>query len=325
MSIGVTVGKFNPPHLGHLYLIETAAAQVDRLYVLLGDRLDQTIPAQDRAAWLRDAAPDNATIMTTPDNLPEAAVPWAERALDLLPHQPDVAFTSEAYGPAWAEAMGARHVMVDVSRSALPITGTELRQDLAKHYRWLVPAARAALARHVTLVGAESTGKSTLTEALAAELRTVWIPEHGRWYWEGRRHLENRGWTTDEFRRIALCQQRLAADLARLADHSVVINDTDALVTSIWHQRYLGHIDAELERLAKSGLPDLYLVCAPDFAWVQDGTRESNGHRQAMHQRTLEAVAATGVPWLLLTGGPRTRLRTALGRIKDLRHFPPFI
>lgn len=49
--IGVTVGKVNPPHLGHLDLIETGAAQVDRLYVLLGDRPDQTIPAHHRSEW----------------------------------------------------------------------------------------------------------------------------------------------------------------------------------------------------------------------------------------------------------------------------------
>ena len=93
--IGVTVGKFNPPHLGHLHLIETAAAQVDQLFVLLGDRPDQTIPADRRKAWLEGASPTNVTILVTPDDLPLENEPWAGRTLDVLPDRPDLAFSSE--------------------------------------------------------------------------------------------------------------------------------------------------------------------------------------------------------------------------------------
>jgi nicotinamide riboside kinase len=75
--------------------------------------------------------------------------------------------------------------------------------DHGASFHWLVPAARAELARRVVLVGAESTGKSTLARALAEAFETVRVPEHGRWYWEGRRYLEDQTWTNEEFRRIA--------------------------------------------------------------------------------------------------------------------------
>ena len=55
------------------------------------------------------------------------------------------------------------------------------------------PAARDAIAADAD--------PETAWAALAAELETVWVPEHGRWYWEGRRHLIDQRWTTDEFRR----------------------------------------------------------------------------------------------------------------------------
>ncbi len=321
-GVGVVVGKFNPPHLGHLHLIEQGAAHVGRLYVLLCDRLDQSIAVDRREAWLRDAAPENVTVIVTPDDPPAANEPWAQRALDVLPERPDVAFTSEEWGPGWAELMGARHVMIDHGRESFPISGAELRADLRARFDWLVPAARADLAKRVVLVGAESTGKSTLAEALAQALGTVWVPEHGRWYWEGRRHLVDQSWTSDEFQRIARAQRRLEDDLARRAYQGVVIADTDALVTAVWHERYLGWSDDELDALAAEVCPDLYLVCAPDFEWVQDGTRESPAHRQAMHESVLRRTDASRAQVAVLSGSPDARLAEALSLIEPLTDFP---
>lgn len=321
--VGVAVGKFNPPHLGHAHLLTVGAARVDHLHVLLCDRPDQTLPAADRAAWLADALPDNVTVHVTPDDLPEANEPWATRALEVLPEPPDVAFTSEPWGPGWAQLMGADHVAVDNDRSTVPASGTALREDLTGNFHLLVPAARAALTRRVVCVGAESTGKTTLARGLAERLGTVWVPEHGRWYWEGRRYLADQSWDTSEFLRIARAQQALADDLARKAVGGMVVGDTDALVTAVWHRRYLGHDDDILDRLVETIRPDHYLVCAPDFAWVQDGTRESVAEREAMHADTLDRVQRSGVPFTVLTGGAAERLATAAAVCADATRGPP--
>jgi HTH-type transcriptional regulator, transcriptional repressor of NAD biosynthesis genes len=78
--VGVTVGKFNPPHLGHLHLVRTGASQVDTLYVLLCARPDQSIPAETRAEWLSDAAPENVIVLVTPDDLPWTSFPKDRRS-----------------------------------------------------------------------------------------------------------------------------------------------------------------------------------------------------------------------------------------------------
>jgi HTH-type transcriptional regulator, transcriptional repressor of NAD biosynthesis genes len=322
-TLGVTVGKFNPPHLGHVHLISTGARLVDRLVVLLCDRPDQTIPAVDRAAWLADACPDHVEVVITPDDLPTENGPWAARALELLPAPPDVAVTSEPWGPGWASLMGARHHPVDLDRAAFPTSGTALRADLGAGFEWLVPAARAALARRVVLAGAESTGKTTLAQGLAGALGTVWVPEYGRVYWEGRRHLRDQGWAVEEFVRIARGQQALERDLARRAARGVVIADTDALVTSVWLRRYLERSEPALDDLVAGSRPDLYLVCAPDFDWVQDGTRESIAFREQMHAETVDLARSTGARVEILTGSPDERLARALELVAPLTTFPP--
>lgn len=322
---GVAVGKFNPPHLGHLYLIEAAAARVERLFVLLCDRPGQSIPVEQRRRWLEEAAPVNVSVLVTPDDLPAANEPWARRALEVLPEPPDLAFTSEEWGPGWAALMGAEHVMVDLDRTVFPVSGTALRADLRANFEWLVPPARAGLARRVVVAGAESSGKSTMAEALAHELRTVWVPEHGRWYWEGRRHLVDQSWTSDEFVRIALAQWRLEADLARKASNGVVVADTDALVTAVWHERYLDRADPELDALAAGSVPDLYLVCRPDFDWVQDGTRESEANRADMQASMERRVLASGAEVAVLSGPQEQRLEDALVAIEAIAEFEELI
>jgi len=321
-TTGVVVGKFNPPHLGHVYLIQQASHRVERLYVILCDRQDQTLSAAQRREWLLDATPSNVRVLVTPDDLPPSNEPWARRALEILPEPPDVAFTSEDWGQGWAELMGAEHVLVDRHRNAFPISGTALRSDLGREFAWLVPAARQALARRVVLVGAESTGKTTMAGALAQLLKTVWVPEHGRWYWEGRRHLEDQSWSTDELRRIAVAQVRLEEDLARRATNGIVVADTDALVTAVWHERYLGTQDPVLERMATERPPALYLICSPDFPWIQDGTRESEQHRAKMHESTVARIQALGAKMGLLTGSHEQRLSTAMNHVMPLTQFP---
>ena len=319
--VGVTVGKFNPPHLGHRYLIEKAAAKVEHLFVLLCERTDQTIPAESRRRWLEDAVPTNVTVLVTPDDLPEENEPWAARTLDVLPVKPDFAFTSESYGDGWAALMGATHVQVDLKRVAYPFSATEIRSDLGAYFQCLIPAARADLSRRVVLIGAESTGKSVLAEALALELGTVWVPEYGRCYWEGRRHLGYQHWDTDEFHRIAMAQRQLENNLARLTVNGVVIADTDGLVTNVWHERYL-------ERVTPSFItpkPDLYLICSPDFPWQQDGTRESEQERQWMHERMLELAKKSGAAVEVLSGPHVERLSHALELIRPLTEFPAFL
>jgi NadR type nicotinamide-nucleotide adenylyltransferase len=324
-SIGVTIGKFNPPHLGHLYLIQQAASQVEQLFVVLCARAGQTISGEERLSWLQDAAPSNTTVIITSDDLAASSEPWARRVLDIVPVPPDLAFTSEAWGPEWAALMGAEHVLVDSARITFPISATKIRADLGSNFQWLVPAARIALARRVVLVGAESTGKSTMAESLARELGTVWVPEHGRWYWEGRRYLEDQSWTSDEFRRIAGAQHRLAEDLARRASRGVVVLDTDALVTAVWHERYLGCADRELEAILPKIAPDLYLVCCPDFEWVQDGTRESDLHRASMHEAICSRALASGRRVEMLRGSHEDRLARALDLVRPLSTFPKLL
>lgn len=323
MRLGVTVGKFYPFHRGHDHLLQSAKAQVERLVVVVGQRPGQGLPGALRAAWIREEHPD-VEVLLAEEDIPEAPEPWAARTLALLGgRRPSVAFTSEDYGPAWARAMGCAHVAIDPPRERFPVSGTALRADLGAQWAMLTPPAKAHFARRVVVLGVESSGTTTLAQALAERYATAWVPEYGRAYWEGRRYLTDaEEWSAGDFERIARGQLAAEADLARRAER-VLICDTDPLATGVWERIYRGPETPLQARLEGAPARDLYLLTTPDFPFVQDGTREREHLRSQAHAWFEEALRAQEVPWALVSGSPAARLAQACALIEPLLRFDP--
>lgn len=103
------------------------------------------------------------------------------------------------------------HILVDRDREAVPISGTLVRSNPLGCWDFLEPPVRAWYAKRICLVGAESTGKTTLAQMLAERYQTVWVPEYGREYSE-RKLAEDgeliREWMHDTFVAELTAQQR---------------------------------------------------------------------------------------------------------------------
>ena len=168
----------------------------------------------------------------------------------------------------------------------------------------------------VVILGAESTGKTTLAIALAEHYQTTWVPEFGRLYTEARRP---RGelWRSDEFTFIATEQVRMEDALARSANR-VLICDTDAFATAIWHERYLGQPSPAVLAVAAGRRYDLYILTDVDTPFVPDDIRDGESIRGWMHKRLQDELSLMRVPVLLLSGPHEQRLAAAIARIDSL-------
>jgi HTH-type transcriptional repressor of NAD biosynthesis genes len=315
---GLVIGKFYPPHRGHDYLIETAQAQVDALVVLVCEKQEQPIPGALRATWLREIHP-GVDVQIVPDILEDDdSAGWADYTRRWLGYTPDVVFTSEDYGDHYAHYLGCRHVQVDRERRHMPISGTAVRNHPLAHWAYLAPCVRAYFARRVCVLGAESTGTTTMAQALAVHYQTAWVEEYGRQYWvEKMRRLDDQTWRTEEFVYIASEQCRLEDEAARQANR-ILICDTDAFATSIWHERYMGCRSAAVEAIAATRHYDLYLLTDADIPFIQDGTRDGEHIRHAMHERFKTRFQEENRSYLLLSGPHEERLRTATAAIDAL-------
>ncbi|GGK66465.1 transcriptional regulator NadR [Sphaerisporangium melleum] len=355
---GLVIGKFYPPHAGHHHLIDTAAADCARLTVVAAGSSVESIPLALRTAWLRERHPqphveiipvlDDAEMDFESDAIWEEHVNAFRTGLATLSRPEggtgavppvDAVFSSEHYGAELARRFSAVHVPVDPRRVRFPVSGTAVRLDPVACWQWLSPAVRAHLARRVVVVGAESSGTTTLARALAghyaarggAWAATRWVPEYGRLYCEeklaaatrahGRRGelwIGDLSWTSEEFTVIA--ERHLALeDAAARAGSPLLVCDTDALATSLWHERYLGGTSADVERLHARNRHDLWILT--DTAGVpfeQDGWRDGEAIREWMSGRFREELEHRELPHIVVTGSAEHRLDLAVDAVDAL-------
>lgn len=174
---------------------------------------------------------------------------------------------------------------------------------LLAYWAKLKPAQRSALTVRVCCVGAESTGKSTLVQALAERHHTTSMHEYGRDYTVAKKDAgTNDSWDLADFIRIAEVQQHMEDAAAREAG-PLLFCDTDAMSTDLWCERYLGARNATVDRLARSRRYDLFVLCDIDIPWEADGIRLGAESRAAMHQRFVEVLSMERPePWMLVSG-----------------------
>ncbi|MGM9489761.1 AAA family ATPase [Ideonella sp. YS5] len=316
--LGLVVGKLAPLHLGHEYLVAQAAAQCERLLILSYtkpefDRCD----VDSRRGWLADRFPDHESVVIDdrwlrsactqhgvafqplPDNAADDAthqafLAWLLR--DVLRRSPDVMFCSEDYGSPCAATLSAalgktvRAVVVDRERSQVPISATRIRQDPLNHRVWMAPEVAASFVRRVVLLGGESSGKTTLAQALAQRFQTDWVPEYGRQLWEE----QGGALSESDLLRIAQEQIRREKQAARQV-RGLLFCDTSPLTTLGYSLWMFGRADPALVELAQRPY-DAVVLCLPDFSFVQDGTRREEGFRLTQHAWYLEQMALLEVP-----------------------------
>ena len=244
-------------------------------------------------------------------------------------------FSSEKYGDELAAHYGAVHVEVDRARLEYPVSGTSCRDDLAATWNYLAPATRAGLCTRVVVVGAESTGTTTVSLALADRFRarggiwaqTRWVGEYGRERSQQKLDLlrgsnpaaglDDVSWSGEDFAHIAAVQTDREEAAAR--DGSpLLVCDTDAFATQVWERRYLG---SHSHHAATAVVPhhDVYLVTDHiDVPFVQDGLRDGEHIRADMTRWFLDALTVTGRSWVLLTGSLDDRVDLAVAVADDM-------
>lgn len=325
---GLIIGKFYPFHNGHKYLIETGLKNSKSLTVIICQTDRYKIPVHIRAGWIKETFPGlDVRILNHDASLDsgstEASIVWAKLTTEFLGFVPDVVFSSEEYGPRYAGLMGSKHLLVDLERKNIPISATKIRSDIYQYWDYLPEATREYFTKKIVVLGAESTGTTTLAKDLADHFKTVWAPEYGRLFYEGKMFSAySTVWTTDEFVHIAQSQNRLEDTLLKKAN-KLLICDTDAFATTLWYERYLGKASSRLEKIVKKEKPFLYILTNIDIPFVQDGTRDGEHLRSWMHNRFLEKLNRNKLNYLVVSGNRQERLVLCVKKINRILNSSP--
>lgn len=203
---GLVIGKFYPPHTGHHYLIRTAALYCEQVTVVVMPASHETLDMSLRLTWLRAEFIDtlNVSIVGIMDDVPidydspeiwQQHVRLMQQAIALADQSRshravDAVFSSEPYGKQLAHYFSAVAICLDSARVLYPVSSTQIRHNPPAYWNFLSSLAQAWFCLRVVVVGAESTGKTTLSQALAHYFQTKnplwaktrWVAEYGREY-----------------------------------------------------------------------------------------------------------------------------------------------
>jgi HTH-type transcriptional repressor of NAD biosynthesis genes len=325
---GLVIGKFLPLTTGHLFLIESALARCKYLTVLLQSLSRDEIPGHLRWNWLRDSFPTR--------DFPRVRVVHAREDVPQFPHEHsnfwniwrdlierhagkvDVVFSSEEYGDALAQVLGARHECVDLKREAVPISATRVRSDVMAHWKYLAPQARPHFAKRVLIFGPESTGKTTLARQLSERFETSWVAEHARTL------VEQKNNVVDESDVAPIVWGQMEQEeQAALRCNRLLFCDTDTITTTVYARHFYGQCPAWVQRLAdeRIGRYDLILFCDTDIAWQHDPQRDprhAQGDFRNYFRDLFEAeLLSRGRKYFVVRGQGQERVESAARIVRE--------
>lgn len=325
---GLVIGKFYPFHAGHQALVRAATSSCDRVTVEVMVHGVESIAPELRVAWVQGEHPDARVVPVHDDAEVDFDSPavWDLHMVPItaaLDGPVDAVFSSDAYGEELARRLGATWVQVDPGRASTPISGTAIRADPAGNW-WALPTpVRAWFTKRVVVLGAESTGSTTLAAALGAHYGAEVVPEYGREWTKQRPGGHEAPWHTAEFDLVAQVQGAREDAAAGRARRPLLVCDTDVLATTLWHERYVGRPSPTVVAAAAARpAPALYVLTGDEIPFVQDGLRDGEHVRSDMQRRFREVLrqVATdrGVPWLEVHGDPAPRLAAAVSAVDDV-------
>ncbi|MEM9022535.1 MAG: ATP-binding protein [Bacteroidota bacterium] len=169
--------------------------------------------------------------------------------------------------------------------------------------------------KRISIIGPESTGKSTLAQQLAAHFGTVHVPEFAREYLEQLDRPYNRG----DLETIARGQMALEDARAREA-HRFLFCDTDLIVIKVWADYKYGTCPDWIAQRLIHRPHHHYLLCNIDLPWEADVQRENpeEADRQRLLRMYERELISHGFPHDRISGQGAERFASALAALNDL-------
>ncbi len=319
MTTGLFLGKFMPPHKGHAVLAYFAENYVDELFIVVGSLKNEPISGDIRFKWMSEMFP-NSTVLHLQEELPQLPEEhpdfwqlWHDALTNILPKSLDYVFAGEDYGENLAKTLGAQFIPANMGRELIPTSGTDIRNQPFKNWHYIPETIRPYFVKKVCLIGAESTGKTMLTEKLAKHFETIHVPE----YAYSLINSKGKDLSKNDMKTIAKGQISSENALVRYAN-KLLICDTDIITTSIWHEILFGDCPEWLENEAGKGHYDITFMMDTNTEWVDDIHRYSLETQSFFQQRCIEKLELHKRKYITLSGDWSEKFDTACLHIDGL-------
>ena len=175
----------------------------------------------------------------------------------------------------------------------------------------------------VAVLGAESTGKTTLCRDLAAHFDSLWVSEYMRTYLQAKWDDEQLTCTWDDLLPIAQGQiaseNKLAKQVTQTSNENrYLFCDTNLFELMVYSRWYYGDCPAALEQAALAHHYDLILLTEVDIPWVADDLRDSPHQRDEISAYFASQLSKHQKPFQRISGDRKERVRQVVTQLADI-------
>ena len=171
--------------------------------------------------------------------------------------------------------------------------------------------ARPTEPQLICLIGAECTGKTTLSQSLAQAFAGCWVPERLRLFCDAMNRTPFQHEQMDILEQQA-CDEQVALEDARHRQLRYVFCDTAPLLTAVYSEFVFGDTSLYPRARELHARYTLTLVLEPDIPWIADGLQRDGAHvRQPIHHRILQELQMLACPIHPIAGSGAVRAQLA--------------
>lgn len=333
-SAGLVVISGLLPTIGHKYLIDFASKFVDRVHVVVSIRSFEPSLTLDRAEVLaKHYAGTNVTIHEhyddnapqNDDGTPEFWQYWKDMIGRAISGRVklDYLFASEKYGHKFAEVLGLTFIPVDIAREILSVKGTDVRQNLAATFKYILPEYQHILSKNIVITGPESCGKTTMTKWLANKLQGRYVHEWARPY------LEEVGAELNDAKMLNIVMGQNAA-MAAAPRALFNVYDTDLTATEMYYD--IGSFKKPkilLDKITETCSNSFYIIMNDQIPFEADPLRYGGDVRESATGDWIAYYEKRGLNYYVIQETKpikqqREIIKAVYENFKDLREIEEF-
>ncbi len=174
--------------------------------------------------------------------------------------------------------------------------------------------------KKIVVIGPESTGKSFLTQQLAAHFDGILVQEYAREFLQknGTDYKYEDLWTIAQGQ-IKNEEEGLQKAMDAVQQKALFI-DTDMYVIKVWGEYVFGKCDNRILSIIAERKYDLYLLCRPDIPWVKDEMREYPDleTRNILFYHYKELLTQQKTVWTIVEGNYEERFKLAVNAAEQV-------
>tara|TARA_B110000003_G_scaffold2652_2_gene2788 strand:- start:20425 stop:20937 length:513 start_codon:yes stop_codon:yes gene_type:complete len=158
--------------------------------------------------------------------------------------------------------------------------------------------------KKIVVIGPESTGKTTLTKALAKHFECDYIEEYAREFID----KLDRPYQEEDI--LTIAQKQIELEESQKTNHPYLFLDTDLIVCKVWSQYKYGNCHPWILQQIKTREYHHYLLCDIDLEWQADTQRENPNNRKELFELYKKELIESGKSFSIISG--RDRLEQAI-------------